>query len=426
MGEREGFLAAIAAAPDDDLARLVFADWLDEHDDPLGDFIRLQIELEPLRLPRADPRAELERVHLLAWWSSWSAFHKQDTLLTRKLDREKELLKAHRADWLGPAAVLDEDYESYFGPEFRRGFVSSASIGLSAFLEHGPALRQACPALQRLIVIGTLGRGESLAAQPALAGLPELVLAGWLTAADARALSKSPHLANLRSLTVWIGAEKEDSVCRALARLLGLRELVLVQMWGGLSARNPVVLDRRANRLAALANKERGEAIARVERPFARLYPLDGVHIGYGIDAGHLPGGQAVLVDEGKRPVLMYFNADGFLQREEQIDLSDRLVKPPPYSWEECEASELIEVLGKEIGFEPGPIFVREFESERIEVCVVCWAMHQDALAAPNQIHPAQNEEVCASLYWMWSTGQFQLESGDCYWADALGRIHSS
>ena len=34
MSDRESFVAAIAASPDDDLPRLVFADWLDEHGDP--------------------------------------------------------------------------------------------------------------------------------------------------------------------------------------------------------------------------------------------------------------------------------------------------------------------------------------------------------------------------------------------------------
>ena len=46
MTEREAFLAAICAAPDEDLPRLVFADWLDEHGEPeRAEFIRLQCEL---------------------------------------------------------------------------------------------------------------------------------------------------------------------------------------------------------------------------------------------------------------------------------------------------------------------------------------------------------------------------------------------
>jgi uncharacterized protein (TIGR02996 family) len=47
MSDRAALEAGIVARPDDDTARLVFADWLDEHDEPLrAEFIRLQIEWE--------------------------------------------------------------------------------------------------------------------------------------------------------------------------------------------------------------------------------------------------------------------------------------------------------------------------------------------------------------------------------------------
>jgi uncharacterized protein (TIGR02996 family) len=42
MSDRTAFYKAIWAAPDDDLPRMVFADWLDEHDDPdAAHFLRL-------------------------------------------------------------------------------------------------------------------------------------------------------------------------------------------------------------------------------------------------------------------------------------------------------------------------------------------------------------------------------------------------
>jgi len=45
MTERESFLAAIRAAPHDDLRRLAFADWLDEHEEPeRAEFVRVQVE----------------------------------------------------------------------------------------------------------------------------------------------------------------------------------------------------------------------------------------------------------------------------------------------------------------------------------------------------------------------------------------------
>jgi uncharacterized protein (TIGR02996 family) len=41
MREEEGFLRAIAAAPMDDLPRLVYADWLEERGDPRSIYLRL-------------------------------------------------------------------------------------------------------------------------------------------------------------------------------------------------------------------------------------------------------------------------------------------------------------------------------------------------------------------------------------------------
>jgi uncharacterized protein (TIGR02996 family) len=58
MSERDAFLAAIRARPNDDLPRLVFADWLNEHgENARAEFIRLQCELANLlaELDRALP-----------------------------------------------------------------------------------------------------------------------------------------------------------------------------------------------------------------------------------------------------------------------------------------------------------------------------------------------------------------------------------
>lgn len=45
MSDERAFLQAIEARPRDDLRRLVFADWLDERNDPRADFIRLHLAL---------------------------------------------------------------------------------------------------------------------------------------------------------------------------------------------------------------------------------------------------------------------------------------------------------------------------------------------------------------------------------------------
>jgi uncharacterized protein (TIGR02996 family) len=71
MTEREGLLRAICEAPDDDAPRLVYADWLDEHGDPLqAQFIRVQIELARLS------KDERRRHSLAATIASCSDFRK--------------------------------------------------------------------------------------------------------------------------------------------------------------------------------------------------------------------------------------------------------------------------------------------------------------------------------------------------------------
>ena len=49
MSDEDALLAAIIAAPDDDTPRLVYADWLDEHDRPEhAEYLRLGVEIEKL------------------------------------------------------------------------------------------------------------------------------------------------------------------------------------------------------------------------------------------------------------------------------------------------------------------------------------------------------------------------------------------
>jgi uncharacterized protein (TIGR02996 family) len=73
MNEEQAFLAAIAANPSDATARLVFADWLTERDDPRGEWLRVRTQLAL----GTDPAVEL----------------------TRYEDRERELAPTVLADW---------------------------------------------------------------------------------------------------------------------------------------------------------------------------------------------------------------------------------------------------------------------------------------------------------------------------------------
>lgn len=104
-------LAAIAVSPDDDLPRLVYADWLDENGQPLrAEFIRLQIEIAKKEtLPRA-----VVNVFSHLW------------------KRQQEILDDHRDELLGPLAEVVTQYNY----EFRRGFLEHVTLRLQTFLDH--------------------------------------------------------------------------------------------------------------------------------------------------------------------------------------------------------------------------------------------------------------------------------------------------
>lgn len=57
MSDETAFLAAIQSAPDDNTARLVYADWLDERDRAGGRYLRAECELAALA--PSDPRRDL-------------------------------------------------------------------------------------------------------------------------------------------------------------------------------------------------------------------------------------------------------------------------------------------------------------------------------------------------------------------------------
>lgn len=119
MDQEAAILAAVAANPSDDLPRLAYADWLEEHaadrPDPeaarvRAEFIRVQCEIA--RLEHL-PSPELQRYADL--------YRRQDALRTH-----------HRRDLLGPLAdaVLPEEVD------FVRGFVAELAIPAAAFLAH--------------------------------------------------------------------------------------------------------------------------------------------------------------------------------------------------------------------------------------------------------------------------------------------------
>jgi uncharacterized protein (TIGR02996 family) len=59
MNEDAAFLAAVVANPADDTNRLVYADWLDEHDDPRGAYLRAEVEWAKSRSAKDEASARM-------------------------------------------------------------------------------------------------------------------------------------------------------------------------------------------------------------------------------------------------------------------------------------------------------------------------------------------------------------------------------
>ncbi len=164
------FLERICAEPDDDGPRLIFADWLDDRDDPRGEFIRVQIALA--RLPADDPRRP------------------------QLLDREATLLARHHAAWSAPLRGWTGQ------PTFHRGFVETIIVDARTFIRRGDVLFRLAPVRHAWFV----DIGSSLAtlmASPHLARLSAMtIFAHHMNESLTRGLVDSPFLGGLRSLNI--------------------------------------------------------------------------------------------------------------------------------------------------------------------------------------------------------------------------------
>jgi len=111
MSQEDAFLQAIIDEPDNDMHRLVYADWLEDRGDPRSELIRLQFELESLR--EDDPR----RLELS--------------------NRERALLHAHQRNWF-PVGYLSHWC-------YRRGFLDSVTMTTNDAILHADALFRRVP-----------------------------------------------------------------------------------------------------------------------------------------------------------------------------------------------------------------------------------------------------------------------------------------
>ncbi len=185
--DEAALLAGVWAAPHDDLPRLVYADWLDEHGDaPRAEFIRLQID-------RAAREAVGDDVTPEAEW------------------REEELCAAHGSDWSN-ADGMNWGSDPPPPSTFQRGFFG-ATWSISTLFPEGERPPAGRPWLARVdIGWATPGGLADIDIAAAVWGAREVKFdpdEPW-TAADFAALAAAGrHLRNVTRLELFGDAGPE-------------------------------------------------------------------------------------------------------------------------------------------------------------------------------------------------------------------------
>jgi uncharacterized protein (TIGR02996 family) len=252
MTDADRFLATIIATPDDDVPRLVFADWLEEHGDAdRAEFIRLQCAIardgaRPGERERADAlqaanrkrwkvqgipgrqlfrRGFVEYLHIAADDLLRYADHIGRSApvthlrLSAASDRTVRLL---RIDWIGRLRSLEIHNEA-IGPQLRHFihsgvFTELKSLSLrnnrlwSDYIAILGGLAEHLPKLERIDLGGNPIGDEGLAhlaATPSLAGLRDLILPSdgideeyRITEVGIEALVQSQSPSRLRTLVL--------------------------------------------------------------------------------------------------------------------------------------------------------------------------------------------------------------------------------
>jgi uncharacterized protein (TIGR02996 family) len=207
-------LNAIRDNPDDVGVRLVYADWLTDHGDPLGEFIHLQCV-------QADTNQER---------------------------RANELLRRYGNLWFAPLRAIT-DAETVF----RGGFIERIHLPASAFVVHSSQLLDLLPALLEVSLTEAAPVIAALAACPDLARIRRLNLRdNHLSNYHVEVLAGSPHLAGLVGLDLSSNQITVTGIeALGQADLPGLRHLDL--------SYNPIGF-REMNALAAAPSLRRLES----------------------------------------------------------------------------------------------------------------------------------------------------------------------
>jgi hypothetical protein len=310
-----------------------------------------------------------------------------------------------------------------------------AALPVGDFAEHAALLADACPTLHRAVFYEVAGNAAALAGCAALRRLRSIELADWISREDARALVNSPHLGSLESLTIWLGNHRDDVAVwqPVISRLRHLREVRLVQLWGGLLAEdNRDQLDEQAQTLYALFNEGRSEPVAWIDRPFDQHFPLRR-QVSGGIFAGRLSGnrlGVAGVQYHGHYVTMAVLDAQGIQIGQENRELRGVLKRKLEQSWQRYNQAEVLDYLHREFGFELDLIHVKEFATERGLMVFLWGGTAVDYLENPDNVpdYVSEDERCLGGVTvreWLRS-GNFVVQFGNDNWADRRGVVHTT
>jgi uncharacterized protein (TIGR02996 family) len=241
--EEEALLRGCLACPWDDASFLVYADWLEEHQQTeRADFVRLQVARggRPDRWYQAPPAVRAWTGQVFSTeWHNWLQFSRGlPGILNIRIAQIGDLSSPALAGWIWG---LHSDGQ---GPEVARVLASGPQLSSLTFLDmgyneiraEGAQVLAASSHLTRLTYLDLSNNviqdkgAQALAACPRLASLASLYL--WndqIGEAGAQALAASPHLARLVHLELGFNA-LGDAGAEALAASPHLARLTALHL----------------------------------------------------------------------------------------------------------------------------------------------------------------------------------------------------
>ena len=249
--EIRAFLRAIATAPDDDLPRLVFADYLDEHGRPeRAEFIRAEVEIartapgSPNRSRLFERRDKLLKARQKEWFALFDGAVKEHATqrgFITAVHTTPEKFLAHADIWFGTQPITElkltnvwsdspldkkchakEIFTSPHLGQLRVLDLHDAGVNAAGiyWLSRNPALTQLRELNLRGNRIGDEGI-RTLVTMPGLAELESLDLTACrVSEVGAKSLVDCPHLGRLRELNLGYN-RIGDAMQRALQHLFG-------------------------------------------------------------------------------------------------------------------------------------------------------------------------------------------------------------